>query len=114
MFWKGVKEFFGFSGVAESALKIVDKIAGTDWTPEQKAEHVLKFMAATKHQSPARRLIATGIILEQFILSISWLICTMTDATVKADAIAAFLSGNISTSLNIIIGFYFLSTMIKR
>ncbi len=61
--WTTIKSIFGFEGVGESALKIVDKIAGTDWTPEQKAEYTLKVMEAKKHESPARRVMAYMIPL---------------------------------------------------
>lgn len=54
----GLKAFFSFGGVAESALKIVDKVAGTDWTPKERSQFMLDWMNATKHQSPARRFIA--------------------------------------------------------
>jgi len=59
----GLKAFFSFEGVANSALKIVDKIAGTDWTPKEQADWILKYQEATKHQSPARRFIAIAFTL---------------------------------------------------
>lgn len=62
-FLAGLKAFFSFEGVANSALKIVDKIAGTDWTPKEQADWILKYQEATKHQSPARRFIAIAFTL---------------------------------------------------
>ena len=59
-FWTGLKTFFSFDGVSNSALKLFDKIAGTDWTPQQRADWILKYQEATKHQSPARRFIAVA------------------------------------------------------
>lgn len=56
--FQAIKAFFSFDGVANSALKIVDKLAGTDWTPQQRADWILRYQEATKHQSPARRFIA--------------------------------------------------------
>ncbi len=112
--WKGIKEFFGFSGVASSALKIVDKIAGTDWTPKEKAEYTLKYMEATKHQSPARRLIATGIMIEHVALVAAWLGSTLIGNGTAALEVSKFMSSNINITLDIIIGFYFLSGMAKR
>ncbi len=45
-----VKKIFGFDGVANSALKIVDKLAGTDWTPKEQAQFILDHAQATKYQ----------------------------------------------------------------
>lgn len=59
----GLKAFFSFEGVANSALKIVERIAGTDWTPKEQADWILKYQEATKHQSPARRFIAIAFTL---------------------------------------------------
>lgn len=59
----GLKAFFSFNGVADSALKIVDKIAGTDWTSKEQAQWIIDYQNATKHQSPARRLIAAAFTL---------------------------------------------------
>lgn len=59
----GIKKFLGFDGVSESLTKIVDKVAGTDWTPSEKSKFILDYCNATKHQSPTRRLIATLVVL---------------------------------------------------
>lgn len=56
----GLKGFFTYNGVANSALKIVDKIAGTDLTPKEQLDFVLNWLSSTKHQSPARRFIAVA------------------------------------------------------
>ncbi len=112
--WEAIKGFFGFEGVSKSALKIVDKIAGTDWTPKEKAEYVLKFMETTKHQSPARRMIATAITMEQFILVMVWLGYISYGDVEKAGVIKEFLTSNINVTLNIIVSFYFISHMVKK
>ena len=109
------KKLFGFDGVADTALKIVDKIAGTDWTPEQKAKFMLDYQLATKHQSPARRFIATLIIIEQFILILGWLVASvlfrcfdLVGAGMLATDISLFLESNVNITLNIIVSFYFI------
>lgn len=56
----GLKAFFSYSGVANSALKLFDKVAGTDWTAKEKAQWIIDYQNATKHQSPARRFIAVA------------------------------------------------------
>lgn len=60
---EAIKSFFSFSGVSDVALKIVERIAGTDWTPKEQADWILKYQEATKHQSPARRFIAVAFTL---------------------------------------------------
>lgn len=72
-FLAGLKAFFSFQGVANSALKIVDKLAGTDWTSKEKAEWLLKYQEATKHQSPARRFIAVAFTLGMALFGFSYL-----------------------------------------
>ena len=66
--WAGVKSIFGFEGVGESALKIVEKLAGTDFTAKEKADYILKYMETTKHQSPTRRILAVLFMSEQIFL----------------------------------------------
>lgn len=109
-----LKGFFGFSGVADTALRIVDKIAGTDWTPKEKADYTLKYMEATKHQSPARRVLAFTIAFEQAVLVFSWLGCTVLGDPQTAVTISEFMSSNINITMDMIIAFYFLSGMVKR
>ena len=77
----GLKAFFSFEGVANSALKIVDRIAGTDWTSKEKAEWMLKYQEATKHQSPARRFIAIAFTLGMALFGFTYL---MAGATAQA------------------------------
>lgn len=72
-FLAGLKAFFSFEGVANSALKIVDKIAGTDWTPKEQADWILKYQEATKHQSPARRFIAIAFTLGMALFGFTYL-----------------------------------------
>lgn len=112
--WKAIKSFFGFNGVGETALKIVDKLAGTDWTPQQQAEFILKYHEVTKHQSPARRMIATAIVAEHFILAMAWLGYTAFGNDVTALAISTFLSSNVNLTMDIIVSFYFIIHMAKK
>lgn len=72
-FWARVAAFFSFDGVANSALKLFDKIAGTDWTPQQRADWILKYHEATKHQSPARRFIAVAFTVGMALFGFSYL-----------------------------------------
>lgn len=113
--WQGVKSVFGFDGVGESALKIVDKIAGTDWTPKEKAQFILDHAAATKYQSPTRRRIATVYVAQWIILVNAWLFACLygwyydaVNATAFANDVKAFMNSNINLSMNGILAFYFL------
>lgn len=77
-FLAGLKAFFSFEGVANSALKIVDRIAGTDWTPKEQADWILKYQEATKHQSPARRFIAVAFTLGMALFGFTYLMAGAT------------------------------------
>lgn len=115
--WAAIKQLFGFSSVVESATKIVDKIAGTDWMPQQKADFLLKYMEATKHQSVARRFIAISIIAFWLVLGITWLTASIigrfaydtinNPAMALASDISGFLALNINENLALVMMFYF-------
>jgi hypothetical protein len=118
--WSGIKGFLGLDGVGETALKIVDKIAGTDWTPEKKADYHLKYMEATKYQSPTRRVLAILFMSEQLMLVTVWIFAKAANrllehagAGLLATDINLFLQSNVNVSLGAIIGFYFLLGMKK-
>lgn len=133
----GIKSFFAFDGVANSALKIVDKIAGTDWTPKEKASFMLEYQQATKHQSPARRFIALAFTLGFALFGATYLLAGITHyiyiffatggdtlaeiaasqniAEIKAKPLLqlqndmlTYCKSTIMQPLNIILGFYFL------
>lgn len=77
-----IKSLFGIDAVVNTATKIIDKIAGTDWTAKEKADWILQYQEATKHQSPARRFIA---MLVTFVWSIIVLVM-----------IIAYVAGNLT------------------
>lgn len=114
----GLKAVFGFDGVSNSAMKIVDKIAGTDWTPQQQADFILKHAEATKYQSPMRRLIAGVYVIVWAIMTLTWLTSSIfarsfdySGALLLAGDISTFLSSNINLAMNGILAFYFLVGM---
>jgi len=118
--WSGIKAIFGFDGVGESALKIVDKLAGTDWTPKEQAQFILDHANATKHQSPTRRMMAILITIEWFLLANTWLIATIFGRMLNIDAcmllasdVSAFLQSDINLLINGLMAFYFLIGMKK-
>ncbi len=110
-----VKKIFGFDGVANSALKIVDKIAGTDWTPKEQAQFILDHAQATKYQSPTRRAMAIMITVEWFLLANTWLIATifgrimdLESCILLASDVSTFLQSDINLLINGLMAFYFL------
>lgn len=117
---KTLKAVLGFDGVGNSALKIVDKLAGTDWTPQQQAEFVLKHAEVTKHQSPTRRVLAFVIAAEQFMLVLVWTKASIVGhmagvpgAIDLANAVLEMLASNVNMAMNGILAFYFLAGMKK-
>jgi uncharacterized protein with von Willebrand factor type A (vWA) domain len=115
---KSIGKVFGFAGVGETALKIVDKIAGTDWTPDKKAEFILAHAEATKHQSPTRRILAITIAAEQVMLVTVWTVAAIAGnafalegSIALAGAVESMLTNNVRMSMNGILAFYFLTGM---
>lgn len=110
-----VKKIFGFDGVANSALKIVDKLAGTDWTPKEQAQFILDHAQATKYQSPTRRAMAIMITVEWFLLANTWLIATIFGRIMNSEScillasdVSTFLQSDINLLINGLMAFYFL------
>lgn len=129
----GLKKLLGFESVIESATKIVDRIAGTDWTPTQKADFIINYQNATKHQSLPRRCIALAVTFVWLLCVFIWLFATVWLNVAGAAAesgelitgsaawaiglqadIEGFIANQIDKPFNIVIGFYFLTQMIKR
>ena len=73
----GIKEILGFEGVGNTALGIIEKIAGTDWTPQQRADFILSYHAVTKHLSVARRFIAISLTIGFALYGFAWLCSTI-------------------------------------
>lgn len=118
--WSKIASIFGFSGVGDTALKIVNKLAGTDWDPAQQAKFIIEYQQATKHQSPARRLIATIYTFAWVVLLLSWLVASAyghslnaPNALLLAADIFKFMESNVNVAMNGILAFYFLIGMRK-
>lgn len=113
--WGKLASIFGFSGVGETAIKIVEKISGTDYTDKEKAQFVLDYMDKTKHQSPTRRILAILFMSEQFMLCTVWVFSSawhrllgFEGAGLLANDVTVFLQSNVNVSLGLIISFYFI------
>lgn len=117
---QGIKTLFGLNGVGDTTLKIVDKIAGTDWTPNEKAEFILKHAEVTKYQSPMRRFIAGSYTIAWLTLVLVWLASSVygrvfdaPNAMLLSGDIKEFMASNINIAMNGILAFYFLINMRK-
>lgn len=120
-FIEALKAIFGIDRVAESAMKIVDRIAGTDLTPKEKLDWVLAYQKETKHQSIPRRILAFMFAVMWMILCICWLVSTAANHYLDSQASLAFavdiknfMGAQLEQPMNLIIGFYFGIALIKR
>lgn len=111
---KFIKGLFGFDSVVNTATKIIDKVAGTDLTPTEQLDFVLKYQEATKHQSPARRFIAIMVTLVWvFLLALMvgfYIFGSMfnVDSSIEVSIyISNVMAELIKEPFNYIIGFYF-------
>ena len=114
---KAIKSVLGFSGVGETAIKIVEKLTGTDDSPDKKREFFLNYLKATKHQSVPRRIIAISITVAWlFLITIcAWAYIAgrlyydtpFNPAILLADDIKLLMKENLSEPMNIVLVFYF-------
>ena len=109
-----IKSLFGMDAVVNSATKIIDKIAGTDWTAKEKADWVLSYQQATKNQSPARRFIAISVTLIWFLVMLGMIVgylvgdlLEMSRALIFANDMKMVIKDQISEPFNYVIMFYF-------
>ncbi|AZU97851.1 TMhelix containing protein [Vibrio phage LP.2] len=109
-----IKGLFGVDAVVDTATKIIDKIAGTDWTAKEKADWILQYQSATKHQSPARRFIAMLVSLVWFVvvsaMALSYIIgnvLSSPEVLMIAKDMKSIMQDVLLEPFNLIIGFYF-------
>lgn len=53
---------FSSEKAGDVALKIVERVTGTDWTPQQQAQFMIDYQKATAHQSVMRRVVVCSIV----------------------------------------------------
>ena len=53
---------FSSEKAGDVALKIVERVSGTDWTPQQQAQFMIDYQKATAHQSVMRRVVVCSIV----------------------------------------------------
>ena len=104
----GIKSFFGYSGVIDTAMKAVNKLGGLDdINQKERVEAFLAVLDKTKHQSPARRVISFIVAVTWFVLVVAWLVMVLLGNTTEALEIKTFMSEVIKEPFNYVIGFYF-------
>jgi len=117
--WAGLATFFAgmfsSSKMQETAVDAVRKIGGLDeMSSKEKAQFLLDYMAATKHQSPMRRLIALLLVVVYVGAICVWMISSgigyygeSTAALEHAGAVRMFMENVLLTPFNLVLSFYF-------
>lgn len=54
---------FSSEKAGDVALKIVERVSGTDWTPQDQSKFMIDYQKATAHQSVMRRVVVCSIVL---------------------------------------------------
>jgi len=109
-----LSKLFAFDSVVNTGTKIIDKIAGTDWTSKEKADWLLKYQEATRHQSPARRFIAIAVTsiwcLLVTVMTVSYIIgniFSQPEILMIAKDMKMIMKDIVAEPMNLVIGFYF-------
>lgn len=106
---------FSSTKAQDLAVDVVRKMGGLNQMSDQeKSEFLLQYMAATKHQSPVRRLIALMLSVMFMVLAALWALmagigylATYTPALEFAGALKMFLELTLMQPFNLILSFYF-------
>ena len=59
---KWTASLFATEKAGDVALKIAERISGTEWTPQEQAKFLIDYQKATAHQSVMRRVIVFSIV----------------------------------------------------
>ena len=118
---------FSSSKATDTAIDAVRKIGGLDdMNAKEKADWLLRYIETTKHQSPARRLIAVMMLTGVMTFTGTWLLLRIAAAIVAyfdgdsgvlltaCDDIYEMCNNVLMQPMNIIIGFYFVTDIAKR
>lgn len=115
-----LSKLFAFDSVVNTGTKIIDKIAGTDWTSKEKAEWLLKYQEVTRHQSLARRFIAISVTviwcLLVTVMIFSYIIGNifgMPELLMIAKDMKMVMKDLVVEPMNLVIGFYFAINIIQ-
>lgn len=117
-----VAGLFSSSKAQDTAIDAVRKLGGLDdMNSKEKAQFLLDYMAATKHQSPVRRLIAFALTALYALLVLLWLVYSGVGylggyqaAMELAGATKMFLESVLIQPFNILLSFYFVTNIAQR
>lgn len=113
---------FSSSKAQDTAIDAVRKLGGLDdMNSKEKAQFLLDYMAATKHQSPVRRLIALALTALYSLVAGLWLVYSgvgylfnYLPAMELAGATRVFLENVVTQPFNILLSFYFVTNIAQR
>lgn len=113
---------FSSSKAQDTAIDAVRKLGGLDdMNSKEKAQFLLDYMAATKHQSPVRRLIAMALTALYSLIALLWLtysgigyLMEYQPAMELAGATKMFLESVVVQPFNILLSFYFVTNIAQR
>lgn len=113
---------FSSGKMQDVAIDGLRKIGGLDeMNPREKSEYILQYMAATKHQSPIRRMIAFLLTVLYACVIIVWIVSAgfgyllpYTPALEFAGAVKMFMGDIIVQPFNIILSFYFVTQLATK
>jgi magnesium-transporting ATPase (P-type) len=124
--WTGVATFFAglFSStkMQDTAVDAVRKLGGLDeMSSREKAQFLLDYMAATKYQSPMRRLIALLLTVVYVGIICVWLVSAGVGyyggsiaALEMAGAVKMFMESVLLTPFNLVLSFYFVTNIAQK
>lgn len=113
---------FSSSKMQDVAIDGIKKLGGLDkMDDKEKADYLLKFMEATKHQSPMRRFIAFTLTIVYGLFVLSWLVAMGIGYGFDADAAVQFAAANreyfsdvLATPFSLVLSFYFLTHIAQK
>lgn len=113
---------FSSSKAQDTAIDAVRKLGGLDdMNAKDKAQFLLDYITATKHQSPVRRLIALSLTALYSLIVTLWLVYSgvgylfaYLPAMELAGATKVFLESVVTQPFNIILAFYFVTNIVQR
>lgn len=113
---------FSSSKAQDTAIDAVRKLGGLDdMNSKEKAQFLLDYMAATKYQSPVRRLIALSLTALYSLVAVLWLVYSgvgylggYQGAMELAGATRMFLENVVTQPFNILLSFYFVTNIAQR
>lgn len=102
---------FATQKAADTALSIVERISTSGMTDQEKADFIIRYQESTKHQSPARRVIAMMVAGFWLLVGLTWLALVVLsiwfDVIDQIRMVRQFAAETIKEPFNFVIMFYF-------